>query len=296
MRMKLITKAFSLLAITFLLAGCKSGPKQETSIESNSPDTLASLVKVENAIFPIPSPWQITRIIQKVDIPFNESLLHNINDYQKYTTSFKQALNLGVYGTDLSYLNMYEKTQESLQRLGVVKKLSEQLGITETFQPSLFERIENNIDKKDSLMKILSDAYATSDLYLKQNERYDIGALIVAGCWIESMYIMTQIAQNNNNRELITRIGEQKHPLDNLIELLTPFYFKSQEFSDLLDKLIDLAYEFDGVIYTYSYREPIIDEKNKTITINSQSRVVMSEYHIKIISKKIEQIRKSVIE
>lgn len=296
MHLKRSSLPITLVIAVSIFASCKSSPKQENATPKAEADTLSTLVKVENAIFPIPSPWQVVGLIQKNSIPFNETYINSPNNYQRYTTSFKQAVNLGIYGTDLSYLNIYDKTQESLQYLGVIKKLSEQLRIVESFDEKLFERIENNIESKDSLIKIISDTYANSDLYLKKNERYDISALVVAGCWVESLFIMTKIAQECNNREIINRIGEQKHPLDNLVELLTPFYYKSSEFANLLDSLIDLAYEFDGIIYSYTYREPIVDEPNKLITIKSQSRVVMSEYHLKIISKKIEQIRSSLIE
>lgn len=285
-----------LVIVVALTISCKPSKKQEKEGVSAPTDTLSTLIKVENAIFPIPSPWQVTNLIKKIQIPYNENYLNNPNRYQQYTTSFKQAVNLGIYGTDLSYLNIYEKTQEAIVYLGVIKKLSEQLGISESFDGKLFERIEKNIENKDSLIRIISTTYANSDLYLKKNERYDIGALIVAGCWVESLYLMTQIAQEHKNREIINRIGEQKHPLDNLVELLTPFYYKSPEYSKLLDSLIDLAYEFDGIIYSYTYREPIVDVHNKIITINSQSRVVMSEYHLRIISSKIEQIRLSLVE
>lgn len=287
---------FICIVLLALTLSCKPSKKQEKEGTPAPTDTLSTLVKVENAIFPIPSPWQVAHLIKKIQIPYNESYLNNPNRYQQYTTSFKQAVNLGIYGTDLSYLNIYEKTQEAIVYLGVIRKLSEQLGISESFDGKLFERIEKNIENKDSLIRIISTTYANSDLYLKKNERYDIGALIVAGCWVESLYLMTQIAQEHKNREIINRIGEQKHPLDNLVELLTPFYYKSPEYSKLLDNLIDLAYEFDGIIYSYTYREPIVDVQNKMITINSQSRVVMSEYHLRIISSKIEQIRLSLVE
>jgi len=285
-----------LLLISAFLASCKLTTKQDNETTQLAADTLSTLVKVENAIFPIPSPWQVASLIQKNNIPFNELCINSTKNYQRYTTSFKQAVNLGIYGTDLSYLNIHDKTQESLQYLGVIKKLSEQLRITESFNEKIFERIENNIENKDSLIKIISDTYASSDLYLKKNERYDISALVVAGCWVEGLFIMTKIVQEHNDRKIINRIGEQKHPLDNLVELLTPFYYKSTEFANLLDRLIDLAYEFDGIIYSYTYREPIVDEANRVITIRSQSRVVMSEYHLKIINKKIEQIRSSLTE
>ncbi len=297
---KMVLKHFGIalltVAIGIAITSCKSSPRNEDNPSQPAADTLSTLVKFDNAIFPTPSPWQVIKLIQKNNIPFSESYINNASNYQQYTTSFKQAVNLGIYGIDLSYLNIYDKTQESLQYLGIIKKLSDQLRITESFDEQIFERIENNIENKDSLVKIISDTYANSDLYLKKNERYDISALVVTGCWVESLYIMTKIAQESNNREIINRIGEQKHPLDNLIELLTPFYYKSTEFANLLDGLIDLAYEFDGIIYSYTYREPLVDERNKLITIKSQSRVIMSEYHLKIISKKIEQIRSLLTE
>ena len=297
---KMVLKHFGIalltVAIGIAITSCKSSPRNEDNPSQPAADTLSTLVKFDNAIFPTPSPWQVIKLIQKNNIPFSESYINNASNYQQYTTSFKQAVNLGIYGIDLSYLNIYDKTQESLQYLGIIKKLSDQLRITESFDEQIFERIENNIENKDSLVKIISDTYANSDLYLKKNERYDISALVVTGCWVESLYIMSKIAQESTNREIINRIGEQKHPLDNLIELLTPFYYKSTEFANLLDRLIDLAYEFDGIIYSYTYREPLVDERNKLITIKSQSRVVMSEYHLKIISKKIEQIRSLLTE
>ncbi len=291
---KILTLAFSLI----LLIGCKGSENKDTAplVAEDSIDTLSTLIKFDNSVFPLPSPWQVASLIKKVNIPYNDNFVNKPDKYQNYTTSFKQALNLGIYGTDISYLNIYEKIQESISYLGTIRKLSEELGVTQAFDPKVFEAVERNINNRDSLTRIIARAYANSDTYLKTNDRNDIGSLIIAGGWIESMYILTQIVQTNNHREIINRIGEQKHPLDNLIELLTPFYYKSSEYSSLIDDLIDIAYEFDGVIYSYTYREPKIDPEHNLIIINSQSRVIMSEYHIQIISKKIGALRNKIVE
>ncbi|HPD94563.1 MAG: hypothetical protein H6537_00315 [Bacteroidales bacterium] len=290
---------FLVLILSFVLfSGCKSSrndtEKQSSDIENL--DTLSTIIKFENAIFPIPSPWQVMNLIKTNNIDFIENTLNTPDAYSRYNTSFKQALNLGVYGTDMGYLNLYEKTQESIKFLNSIKKLSEQLGIDQQFDNKFFNRIENNINTQDSLIRIFASAYSDADFYLKTNERDDIGALIITGGWIESLYILCKIAIQTNNREIINRIGEQKHPLDNLIDLLTPYYYRSELYSSLIDELIDIAYEFDGVIYSYSYKDPIVDQANKLITINSTSRVVMSEYHIQIIDKKIETLRKQIVE
>jgi len=296
---KVFTRAIFLFVIAlFLLNGCGNKRNKEQSSELKDieqPDTLSMLVKFENSLFPLPSPYQAATLIKKKNIPFDESIASPIENYKNFSTAFKKALNLGVYGTDLSYLNIYDRTPESISYLSVIKNLSDQLGISSSFDASFFASIEKNINNKDSILVLLSKTYRSTDSYLRVNDRKNMGALILAGGWVESLYILTKIQKNSTDREIINRIGEQKHPLDNLIEILTPYYYKSPEFSTLLDGLIDLAYEFDGVIYTYSYKEPKIDVDKKLMIINSESRVVMSEYHLETVSKKIEAIRNQII-
>ncbi len=303
MSSNLIFKGFFRFVLFFVIAllllnGCGSGGNKEQSSESRDtllPDTLSMLVKFENSLFPLPSPYQAATLIKKKNIPFDENIASPLDNYQHCNTAFKKALNLGIYGTDLSYLNIYDRTPESISYLSVIKNLSDQLGISASFDQTFFSSVEKNINNKDSILVILSKTYRNTDSYLRQNDRKNMGALILAGGWVESLYILTKIGKVNNDREIINRIGEQKHPLDNLIEILTPYYYKSQEFSTLIDGLIDLAYEFDGVIFSYSYKEPKIDVDKKILFINSESRVVMSEYHLEAVSKKIEAIRNLII-
>jgi len=297
--LKGLTRVTLILVIPILIFnGCGNRSNKERTSELKEIgqiDTLSMLVKFENSLFPLPSPYQAATLIKKKNISFDENITSSLDNYNKLTTAFKKALNLGVYGTDLSYLNMYDRTPESISYLSVIKKLSDQLGISSSFDESFFASVENNINNKDSILILLSKTYRSTDSYLRVNDRKNIGALILAGGWVESLYILTKIGKSTNDREIINRIGEQKHPLDNLIEILTPYYYKSQEFSTLIDGLIDLAYDFDGVIFTYSYKEPRVDVDNKIMYINSESRVVMSEYHIETVSKKIEAIRKQII-
>ncbi len=287
------------IPIAFVNNSC-SGNKEKKSTNSlhqaYQPDTLSFLIKFDGSLFPLPSPYQVAYLVKELGIPYNEHILNSNENAKQYNTTFKQALNLGVYGTDLSYINIYERTPQSISYLNAIKNLSQELGLTSTFSPEFFERIEQNINRKDSLVVMLSHSFLKANTYLRESERTEIGALVLAGGWVESIYILSQLAKTTSSRELINRLGEQKHPLDNLIEVLTPMYYRSEECAKLVDKLIDLAYEFDGIIYSYSYKEPKIEEDNKIIYINSESRVIISEYHLDIISQKIEDIRNFMIE
>lgn len=290
---------FSLFALAIFLISCSGQREREkslVSVEQEAPDTLSFIIKFESSLFPLPSPYQVAHLIKNNEIPYFESIPNSIENSKRYTTNFKKALNLGLYGTDISYLNIYERTPQSISYLALIKKLSEELGLAPAFNDDFFNGIEKNINSKDSLMVLMSRSYRKADSYLRENDRTDIGALILTGGWIESLYILTKLAKETSNRDVINRIGEQKHPLDNLIEVLTPLYYKSPEYSELIDMFIDLAYEFDGIIYSYSYKAPKIDVENKIIYINSQSRVTMSEYHLDIVSQKVEAIRNKIVE
>jgi hypothetical protein len=287
------------LFIVVLLSSCKSNSSKDKSLaigESIKIDTLSFLIKYENSLFPLPSPYQAAFLIKKHNIPFDERIVNRPENYQRYTTTFKRALNMGVYGTDLSYLNIYERTQQSIQYLGVLKRAAEDLSITPAFSNDFFTAIQRNIGGKDSLLLYLSRAYRKADGYLRENDRSEIGTLILTGGWVESTYILTRLSNTTSNRDIINRIGQQKHPLNNIIEVLTPYYYKSDDFAKLTDMFIELAGEFDGIIYTYSYREPKVNIDNKIIIINSESRVTMSEFHLESISKKLESIRNFIIE
>ena len=296
-RLLIIQKLFVILFASSVVLSCSS--KKEKQEEEKMPireiDTTTVLLKINNTLFTLPSPYQATYSIKNGDIEFNKSLLNPPGNVSNYTTNFQQAINLGIYGTDLGYLNVYDQIPDVISYFTVIKKLSQELGIQNALQVDIIDKIENNIDNQDSLLHYLTGTYRQFDSYLKSNNRKDIGVLIITGGWIESIYILSNNAVNSKNRQLINRLGEQKHPLDNLIEILSPFYYKSKEFSVLIDDLVDLAYEFDGIIFSYSYYDSEVQEDKQHTLVNSQSNVIISEYHLETIANKISSIRNKII-
>lgn len=291
-------KVYFLFLLSIILFACTS--KENSSLQKQlmdvSVDTTNVLLKYENTLLCIPSPYQIAYFLKKNNLPLNLELVNPISNYNNYNNNFKRAINLGVYGTDLSYLNIYNQSQDGLIYIAAVKSMSDEVGLSTAFQDDLLFRIERNLESEDSLLSLISDAYRNANTYLKSNDRENLGTLIITGGWLESLYILSQIALDNlDNRDLINRIGEQKHPLNNLLKLLSPYYYETPEYTDLIDNLYDLANEYEGIIYTYSYQKPKIDTIEKITIINSTSKVTLSEYHLRIIAKKINTIRNSLI-
>jgi len=288
----------------FVIAGiilslsCGSSDDDKTSQEMDSSFLQnPSIIKVNNRLFSIPSPFQVAILVKNNKVPFNKELLNPVQNQINYSTTFKQALNLGIYGADLSYLNIYEQLPDAAGYFAVIKVLSKELGILSTMDENTLKRIEANTSNKDSLAYILSGVFRDADAYLFNSNRNDVGLLILAGGWIESLYIMTQTLSKYTNQEIINRVGDQKHPLDNLIELHRPYYGKiSEEYDEFLESLVDLASVFDGVVREYTYEPPTVDEKNKLTIINSKSKTIINDYQLQKITELTAKIRNKVIE
>jgi len=296
----LIYKSLIIFVVPLLMLWSCGGSKNNEESIIDKIDNLegagSSLIKIDNHVFSVPSPYQIAILINQLEFDYNKDIINPYNKSHSYISNFKKALNLGVYGANLGYLTMYEQSSESVQYFSVIKILMQELNIESSFGKDLFKRIETNIGNRDSLMHLVSYSYRDIDQYLKDNNRNDIGSLIITGGWVESLYFMTILSKEKQSEELFTRIGEQKYPLDNLIKILSPYYNVSSEYSNLIDALIDLAYEFDGVDIKYSYQPPVVDADNKLTTINSKSELTMSDLQLKTISEKIAEIRKLIVD
>lgn len=221
-------------------------------------------------------------------------MLNSAKNFEKYTTKFKKALNVGIYGADVSYVTIYDNGQDGLGYLKSIRKLSDELGILGAFDAQTVTRFENNIGKRDSMLSMMGDCYRASDAFLKDNDKKDIGVLILAGGWIETLYFTSTIALSSNNPKVMDRMGEQKYTLDNLIKALNP-YREQEEVKNLLDQLYELAYDFDAINVEYTYVKPTTDEANKVTTINSTSKVTITKEHLKAISEKIAAIRNTIV-
>ncbi len=292
--------SLAFLLMTGLILGSCNEESNDDDASNKIDSTLLkdpTIVKINNRLFSIPSPFQVAMLVKDLKVPFNKELLNPVQNQSNYSTTFQQALNLGVYGADLSYLNIYEQLPDAAGYFAVIKVISKELGILSTLDEKTLKRIEDNNNNKDSLLYILSTVYRDADAYLFNNNRNEVGLLILAGGWVESLYIMTQTLKQENNQEIINRIGDQKHPLNNLIELNRPYYGKlSEEFDAFLEELVDLATIFDGVVIEYSYEKPTVDEKNKLTIVNSKSKTIITEYQLQKITEMIEKIRTKIVE
>ncbi len=293
MRFKLLLSSFAIAAV-LVSCGESTDDTQNVIDDSIIDENSAFNTVFEGKIFSIPSPVQTAYLIKQLDLPFDESLLNKNSNVSAYIKEYHQALNLGIYGTDVGYSSMYEQKDVTMKYLSSVEKLTSQLGLDIAFDNEFLKRFENNNNNKDSMLVIMSEAYRKSDNFLKQSNRKSTSALILTGGWIESIYFASKLNKKKKNKEVEKRIGEQKQSLNSIIDILSEYNEDNQN-DALIAEMKDLKVSFDKIKLNYQYEAPDINKEKKEMTFNHSLEIEIDEKVLSEIETKIEAIRSNII-
>jgi hypothetical protein len=303
--MKVLKKLFvAALFVSFtspLFYGCGNG---ETEGEGGGEDTTMNEGggmkktpgKAQNIFYAIPSPIELAQLIQKAGAKYNKDLLNSPDNINKYSSNTSKALNLGVYGADLSYTSVFDdNTQESIIYLACTRKLAESLGVGNAFDEKTVDRIQNNTGKKDSLLTIISDSYMNTDEMLKESQRENASSLVIAGGFIEALYLGTQLAKSTKNpQDIITRIAEQKGTLDNVVGLLSS-YESDAGVTAILADIKELKAIYDQVVVeSKTASEAKTNPTTKVTTIGGKITYTITPALVDELTKKAEEIRNKI--
>lgn len=303
--MRFTEKLFLSFALTGLLYSCGG---EGVDIDSEEPDSNELVVitdavldstqslntNINGRIFSIPSPIQMVSLIKSQNDTYNGELLTNADEVDNYTTTFKRAIIMGVYGADLGYATVFEKNIQAVTYLKSVDKLSEELEISGAFDADIVQRFIDNGNNQDSMLVILSEGYRKGDQFLKDNEQHDVASFILTGGWIEALYFATSTYEQSPDQEIADRIGEQKTALKTIIELLEDFNGEGT-YTDLIADLTDLKTEFDQIKFNYQYIEPVTIAEKSLTQIKSKSSVQIDEAVLTNIVTKVKSIRNALI-
>jgi len=211
------------LSLTVFIFSCGGGEKPEEIIsedEKTIPSIESSKFNAQNVFNSLPDRKLVMRLIEENKISYDPDLLNDPKSVNKYVIEAIKAVNLGIYGSDLSISSSFDQTQESMVFLKCVNVLAGHLGVNSAFDQRMFERIDANENNKDSILEIVTGAFRKVDEILKYNNRPATSAVILSGCWIEGLYVSCQIAQKVNAESIIKTIIDQKESLKHLIVML----------------------------------------------------------------------------
>lgn len=222
---------FVWVILVSLIYSCENSNKS-TVIEN---DTItensiidSTRIRFRNLISKMPIPFESLKSFSAAKTRFNANLLNNPKNSEAYNSNRIQALNLGIYGADLAYLIAQDKLNEAEPFLKSIRRLSDAIVVPTAFDGVVIDRYEANINKKDSLQHLVQQSFQKIDNTLQENNRIEQATLVLAGGWIESVYLTVQSIEqsdpNQKNQVLIDILVLQRSYLKNITELIGSFH------------------------------------------------------------------------
>lgn len=301
----------SLAAVALLIASCgeeeasrkvrnSKKPAQSQQASKDATTKEAPLIDKETMfgiIKSIPSPLETSALILELKVPYSERILNSTDKKSEYTTTDKQALNLGIYGADLGYVNLYEQGVASFSYLQAVRQLAVDLKIGQFFDIKTFQRMSGNSRNMDSLLYISQRGFEQMNNYLEKQGRMDVSAQLLLGGWIEGVYLSTSVYKTNSDARLMEAIGEQKVALDEISVLIDAFR-NERKFQTIVKGFDKLKKVYDEVVIEYKdvETEMMMPDGSVQMTTTQESVVQITPEQIDSVTETIEELRKSIID
>jgi len=286
-----------LLGIALLFSSCS----QDTGANAirnagsdSSAENSAQASKVKEIFYTIPSPVEMVSLIKQSGARYDHTMLNDVRSLNKYTSAKDKALNLGIYGADLSYTSVFNQNQESIIYLSCAKQLADELGVSSAFGDELMERVEENLEDRDSLLHIISETFYVLDSYLKENKRSNISAQIITGGWVEGLFLSSRIIERKGKQDdIVNRLIDQKFALNDLIAL-NKSYNKDGSLDQMVSDLEKLKVVYDRT----QEIEAIADSggSGDTVILGGGKKLTMTDADVDEIVTLAKEIRMRYIQ
>jgi hypothetical protein len=290
-----------LTAVVLFACGSGKKPDDQAFLKSlDSAKTQGTTINeqvLEKVLQEIPSPLEISTMLKRSGTKYNNGFLNSPDNLSRYNNNYKKALNLGIYGTDLGYTNIYQQNQDGIKYLSSIKSLADGLNIGQFFDIETIGRLAANSKNLDSLLLITTQNFNSINHYLQTQNRANLSVLLLTGGWIEAVHITCQVASKDpKNKELAEKIGEQKIILNELVRLYA-YYAGDENMTGMTKALDGLKAEFDKINITYTYKESTMDVVNGVAVIkdNSTTTIDITPENVKNITEITKSIRTKII-
>jgi hypothetical protein len=283
----------------FCLASCKSNPdnkEKKTGFQTQKEKKTDEIVPAEQkpVYYRFPSAKEMLSYLKTEDLVYRTDLMNPVNNLEKYHNTRSKTLNLGVYLADLSYMILFEKTQQVEKYFNAIFNLSADLRINAPHEERLLQKISENMHNPDSLIEI-ADQYHTDIIdYLLNTGKEKTLAVISTGSYIEGLYIATHlISEYDKHESTVRKIADQKHAFQNLTKFAKDFSedINTQYSLDCLKKINQHFKDF-----------PVIKDKTEikrandsTLVFEGGNKIEISKEHFENLKQQVTLIRNKII-
>lgn len=283
-------------ALGLMLSCAPEANQQDDAQSSEVVDDAEEMLEapIEDQVhYQIPSPQEMIDFMQDGGFEFNSQLLLDPNKTDAFVDTKAKALNLGFYAADLVYASSYGELQHSVNCFNAINKLADELGIASAFDNALKDRIKNNLDHPDSLQMISDDSYYKIIDELEQGDRGMVVAMIAAGGWLESVYIVLSSMDKFDPQDpMIQRLADQKLIFENIMLNLEKY-----KGTDAIDWTIgdfgNLQYIFDAFEEDVTNTE-LKQGEGKRRVLGGSGKISINREHYDALQDKVIFLREAI--
>ncbi len=289
-------KNFSVVAVLITLVfvfSCQNRSKEANQGYSGQKNYQQSL---QTIYYSLPSPVEIADLVQRYDFQLNTELLNSLNNVQKYESATAQAINLGIYSADFSFLVLFKQKPLIEPYYNAVYQLAQKLDLLNAIGDSLISTIEKNLDNPKQLESIFSDILYRTNAYLQDDNRQDQATLIILGGWVETMYLTLSLIKNTpfdsqNYSQIYTLIADQSLIINNLQNLIQTTNLKDKR--KYLKQLRKINKILNRMRKTYTIK--IYDKIADTTIVATKIKYVFTQQDFEDLYKTVLSLRKKYV-
>ena len=183
------------------LASCRSDRNKavdegEYLGDSSMTGILEEIDQARKIFYLTPSPAEMLDMMDVKGTSFDRALPNDAKFIDRYFDLRSQSLNLGVYITDMAYMALYGRHDETIEYLEAIDDLAGKARVKDAFSNELINRARKNTESLDSLYLVSNEAFVNLVSYCEQNKRSNTAVLVSAGALIESLYMAVAMVED----------------------------------------------------------------------------------------------------
>jgi hypothetical protein len=241
----------------FLSQSCSTCSRQQTveniiidlDLADLTIDSLYLSMGLE-VLYALPNPIKVSMLIKKWGVGYQPALLHDPAKSPSYLTKKNMAVNFGIYVTDMTTAGLYGQSQTVLRYKQALIQLVEGLGLQSAVDQKMLQRLEENLNNKNEVLRIISETYASCTKFLQEEDRHLYALAMLSGGWIEGMYIATSKLDENQDAyesRVAQVIVSNKQTFSLLWTALSDLSIVPEDAVILMSQMSDLARLLDPV-------------------------------------------------